>query len=107
MKSYKIPSALIKETTKKDKIMSIRLNDETMEDLEELCKVNGLKKADVIKLVQNSFEFIKNFDGEIPGNKREECGNYKEHDLDGAKKVAEDMVKVLADWTEEKMNYEE
>ena len=66
-----------------------------------------VKKADVIKLVQNSFEFIINFEGEIPGNKREECGNYKEHDLEGAKKVAEDMVKVLADWTEEKMNYEE
>ena len=66
-----------------------------------------VKKADVIKLVKNSFKFIKNFDGEIPGNKREECGNYLEHDLNGAKLVAEDMIKVLADWTEEKMNYEE
>ena len=66
-----------------------------------------VKKTDVIKLVKNSFEFIKNFDGEIPGNKREECGNYLEHDLKGAKLVAEDMIKVLADWTEEKMNYEE
>ncbi len=65
-----------------------------------------VKKTDVIKLVKNSFEFIKNFDGEIPGNKREECGNYLEHNLMGAKLVAEDMIKVLADWTEEKMNYE-
>lgn len=66
-----------------------------------------VKKSDVIKLVRDSFEFIKNFDGEIPGNKREECGNYLEHDLKGARLVAEDMTKVLADWTEEKMNYEE
>lgn len=66
-----------------------------------------VKRVEVIKLVQDSFEFIKNFDGEIPGNKREECGNYLEHDLKGAKLVAEDMIKVLADWTEEKMNYEE
>ena len=66
-----------------------------------------VKKADVIKLVQSSFEFIKNFNGEIPGNKREECGNYLEHDLQGAKLVAGDMVKALAGWTEEKMNYEE
>lgn len=50
MKSYKIASNLIKETTKKDKIMSIRLNEETCEDLENLCKVNGLKKADVIRI---------------------------------------------------------
>ncbi len=66
-----------------------------------------VKKSDVIKLVRDSFEFIKNFKDEIPGNKREECGNYLEHDLQGAKLVAEDMTKVLADWTEEKMNYEE
>ena len=50
MKSYKIASSLIKETTKKDKIMSIRLNEETCEDLDNLCKVNGLKKADVIRI---------------------------------------------------------
>lgn len=66
-----------------------------------------VKKSEVIKLVKDSFEFIKNFDGDIPGNKREECGNYLEHDLKGAKLVAEDMIKVLADWTEEKMDYEE
>lgn len=68
---------------------------------------DSVKKSDVIKLVREAFEFIKNFDGEIPGNKREECGNYKEHDLNGARLVAEDMEKVLEDWTEEKMKYDE
>ena len=68
---------------------------------------DGVKKCDVIELVKQSFEFVKNFEGEIPGSKREECGNYKEHDLKGAKAVAEDMLGVLADWTEEKMKYEE
>lgn len=68
---------------------------------------DSVKKSDVIKLVRETFEFIKDFDGEIPGNKREECGNYKEHDLDGAKLIAEDMEKVLEDWTEEKMKYDE
>ena len=68
---------------------------------------DSVKKCDVIELVKQSFEFVKNFEGEIPGSKREECGNYKEHDLKGAKAVAEDMLGVLADWTEEKMKYEE
>ena len=68
---------------------------------------DSVKKSDVIKLVKETFEFIKNFDGEIPGNKREECGNYQEHDLKGAKLVAEDMTKVLENWTEEKMKYDE
>jgi S-ribosylhomocysteine lyase len=68
---------------------------------------DSVKKSDVIELVKKSFEFVKNFEGEIPGSKREECGNYKEHDLDGAKLVAEDMLGVLGEWTEEKMKYEE
>lgn len=32
---------------------------------------------------------------EIPGNKREECGNYLEHDLEGAKKEIVDYVALL------------
>ena len=43
---------------------------------------------------------------EIPGSRREECGNYKEHDLKGAKETAVDMLEVLKDWTPEKMEYE-
>lgn len=68
---------------------------------------DNVKKSDVIKLVKETFEFIKDFNGEIPGSKREECGNYKEHDLEGAKAVAGDMIGVLSDWTEEKMKYDE
>lgn len=64
-------------------------------------------KKDVIRLVKETFDFVTKFSGEIPGSKREECGNYLEHDLDGAKLIADDMLKVLENWTEEKMKYEE
>lgn len=59
-----------------------------------------------LQLVQDSFRFIADFEGEIPGNKRQECGNYLEHDLSGAKDTAKDMLIVLTDWTEKKMKYE-
>ena len=59
-----------------------------------------------IKIVKDCFEFIKAFEGEIPGATRIECGNYLEHDLEGAKEVARDMAEVLKDWTPEKMTYE-
>lgn len=67
---------------------------------------DSVSKKNVIELVRKSFEFIAEFTGEIPGSKKEECGNYKEHDLDGAKEVAKDMIDALSDWTEEKMKYE-
>ncbi len=64
-----------------------------------------VSKSDAIKLMQESIAFILAFEGEIPGSKKEECGNYLEHSLKGAKEIAADMKAVLADWTPEKLSY--
>lgn len=64
-----------------------------------------VSKEQAIALVQETFRFVEGFSGEIPGNKREECGNYLDHDLPGAQAVARDMSAVLAGWTPEKMEY--
>ena len=61
---------------------------------------------DVIRLVKEAFAFISEFEGEIPGSKRIECGNYLEHDPEGARKTAADMLSVLKDWTKEKLEYD-
>lgn len=66
---------------------------------------DSVTKEQAIGLVQETFRFIAGFDGEIPGNKREECGNYLDHDLPGARAVAQDMCAVLAGWTPEQMAY--
>lgn len=60
-----------------------------------------------IKLVYDAMCFVTTFSGEIPGSKRQECGNYLEHDMELAKKVAEDMLNILKSWTPEKLKYEE
>lgn len=60
-----------------------------------------------LDLVKESFAFIADYEGEIPGAKKRECGNYLEHDLAGAKAAAADMAKTLAGWTVDKMNYPE
>lgn len=66
---------------------------------------DSVSRADALKLVQESFDFIRTVEGEIPGSKQKECGNYLEHDLPGAKAIAEDMLQVLAHWDGDKMNY--
>ncbi len=68
---------------------------------------DGVRGDEAIGLVKESMRFIRGFEGEIPGNKRKECGNYLDHDLAEAKAVAADMCGVLADWTENKLKYEE
>ena len=68
---------------------------------------DSVSRPEALALVQESFQFIRNFEGEIPGSKRWECGNYLEHDLPGARAVAADMVEVLENWNGERMNYEQ
>ena len=67
---------------------------------------DSVSKTEAIRLAKEAFVFIRDFEGEIPGSHREECGNYREHDLAGAKKTAADMLSVLADWREDKLEYE-
>ena len=59
-----------------------------------------------IALVKESMAFARDFEGEIPGNKKEECGNYLDHDLAGAKKIGGEMAIVLENWTVEKLQYQ-
>ena len=66
-----------------------------------------LKKSDAIALVQASMQFIRDYEGEIPGNTAKECGNYKAHDLLGAKMLGKDMYAVLENWTEKDLIYKE
>lgn len=62
---------------------------------------------ELIKLLKLAFEFIADFSGEIPGSKREECGNYLEHDLDAAKSEARNYCKILENVTSDSMSYDE
>ena len=67
---------------------------------------DSVSRAEALELVKTCFAFIAQFEGEIPGSLRHQCGNYLEHDLEGARQTAEDMLLVLHDWTSERMEYE-
>ena len=62
-------------------------------------------KNSVLELVRESMKFIRDFDGEMPGGKRQECGNYLDHNIPEAKEVAKDMLRVLENWKEEDFVY--
>ncbi len=68
---------------------------------------DAVSPAEAISLVKDTFAFIARFEGKIPGAERRECGNWLEHDLLGARAIAEDMSKVLEGWTEERLRYVE
>ena len=64
-----------------------------------------LSPENAIKLVKESMAFIRDFTGEIPGTKKEECGNYLDHDLAGAKALGEDTCKALKNWSVADLQY--
>ena len=49
--------------------------------------------------------FAAAFAGEIPGNSRQECGNYLDHALAGAKALGAEMAKVLENWQVADLQY--
>ena len=66
-----------------------------------------LSHQEAIELVKGSMAFVRDFEGEIPGSKKEECGNYLDHDLAGAKALGKEMAEVLQNWTEKDLQYKE
>lgn len=68
---------------------------------------DSITHTQALNILKESLTFIKDFEGKIPGTNKEECGNYLEHDLEGAKAIAVDMLEVLKDWNEDKMYYAE
>ena len=68
---------------------------------------DSVSKEDAISVVRDSMKFIAEYEGDIPGVSRKECGNYLEHDLASAKEISADMAEVLKNWDASKLMYEE
>lgn len=61
--------------------------------------VRDLPNLDAINLIKEVLSLSIDFEGEIPGSSKIECGNYKEHDLDGAKEALRKYQEAVKDWT--------
>ena len=66
---------------------------------------DSISHEQALQLVRDSFAFIAQFEGSIPGASEVECGNYREQDLAGAKAEALAMLPVLEGWSAEQMQY--
>ncbi len=60
-----------------------------------LLMFGDLSSEDVLPLVKSAFEFLCDFQGEIPGASEIECGNYKELNLTTAKYYAKGYLEDL------------
>ncbi len=67
--------------------------------------VRDMAHEDAIKLTRDAFAFIASFEGEVPGVSAVECGNYRDHSLEGAKKEAAMYLPVIENVTVESLKY--
>ena len=67
-----------------------------------------LSSRDILPLMIETFEFIRDFEGDIPGATPRDCGNYLLNNLPMAKWEAEKYLReVLTVATEENLVYPE
>ncbi len=66
---------------------------------------DSFAKEDVLSLCRDAFAFAAAFNGHIPGARRAECGNYRAHDLPGARREAASYVRVLEGCSAETFDY--
>ncbi|MBQ6174897.1 MAG: S-ribosylhomocysteine lyase [Clostridia bacterium] len=56
---------------------------------------DSVSRRRVLEICREAFAFAADFTGSIPGARRTECGNYRAHDLEGARREAAAYAKVL------------
>ena len=67
---------------------------------------NDLTSKEVFPIIKNMFEFISNYEGEIPGAAPKDCGNYLEQNLAMSKyEASKYLTEVLSDIKEENLIY--
>lgn len=65
-----------------------------------------LSLSGAVALLKEVFAAAGEFSGEMPGKSAEECGNYRNLDVETGRAVCRWYAELIADWTEEKLSYE-
>lgn len=66
---------------------------------------DSVSHQQVLELLTETFKFVSEFQGGILGTQKSECGNYLDHDLEGAKFQSEIYYKILKTKTIKDLNY--
>lgn len=71
-----------------------------------LIMQGNIESEDIVPLMRDTFTFIADFEGEIPGATAKDCGNYTFNDLTEAKRVATRFLnEVVTDIKPQNLTY--
>lgn len=69
--------------------------------------VKDLPAQTALDLIIDIVKQISEYEGEIPGTKPSECGNYKEHDKEGCIQESKQYYNIIKNWTVEDLEYKD
>ena len=71
-----------------------------------LILAGDLTSKDILPLIISTFEFIRDFKGDVPGASAKDCGNYLDMNLPMAKYLSKKyLTEVLENITDEQLHY--
>lgn len=71
-----------------------------------LILAGDLESRDIIPLMQEMYQFIANFEGEVPGASAKDCGNYLDMNLPMARFLARKyLTEILDNISENRLTY--
>lgn len=65
----------------------------------------GLTDEKALSLVKDAFAYAADYEGDIPGATKKECGNYLDHDLGAAKELCREYCNKIKALTVENLKY--
>ena len=67
----------------------------------------NFESKDIVELMKRTFQFVADFEGDIPGAAAKDCGNWLLHDLPMARWEAKRYLNTLCNIKEENLVYPE
>lgn len=67
--------------------------------------VRDMDNETALGLIKDTIKKCIDHEGDIPGNSKAECGNYLEHDVEGAHNALLNYYEVIKDYTVGQMQY--
>ena len=64
-----------------------------------LIMTDAVSPKVLLNVLIEAFEFVANFEGEVPGVSARDCGNYLDHNLEMARYFGQKYLDVLKNWT--------
>ena len=72
-----------------------------------LILAGDYKSQDIVPLIREMYEFIRDFEGEVPGACAKDCGNYLDMNLNMAKYLADKYLNnTIYDIDEKHLEYQ-